>query len=131
MNVQLQSDKGISDSTGLGLVIEANKGLSVGASGLATVIEANKGLSVGASGLATVIEANKGIVVGANGLSIDLDASSITTNGKLAMTSLATLSNSIVPVTNGSGVITSSSVTATELATIGGVAAGTATASKY
>ena len=38
LNVQLQPDKGISDSTGLGLVIEDDKGLSVSASGLATVI---------------------------------------------------------------------------------------------
>ena len=42
------------------------------------------------------------------------------------MTSLATLSNSIVPVTNGSGVITSSSVTATELNILDGLTATTA-----
>ena len=111
--VQLQNNKGLENSSGLGIKIQSNKGLSVGA-----------------NGLATVIEANKGIVVGASGLSIDLNATNITVNGKMAMASLAALNTNIVPVTDGSGVITSSSVTATELATIGGVTAGTATASK-
>lgn len=66
-----------SQSTGLAVVLETAKGLSMGANGLAVVIEASKGLAVGASGLATVIEASKGLTVGASGLATVVDADSM------------------------------------------------------
>ena len=111
--IELQSNKGIENSSGLGIKIEADKGLTVGASGLATVIEANKGLTVGA-----------------NGLAIDLNADSIATNGKLAMASLAALNNSIVPITNANGEITSSSITNTQLGYLDVSTAGAVESSK-
>ena len=70
--VQLQSNKGISDSTGLGLVLESNKGLSVGA-----------------SGLAIDLSANGGVVFKGGKLAVKLDASDI--DGALADSNIATI----------------------------------------
>ena len=77
----------------------------------------NKGLVAEENGLYIKLEANKGLVAGASGLSIDLDASNIAGNGKLSMSSLATLDVSKVLVSDTSGVIGASDVTTTDLAT--------------
>jgi hypothetical protein len=61
---------------------------------------------------------NTGVASIGSGVIVDAD---INASAAIALSKLAALSNSIVPVTNGSGILTSSSVTATELGYVSGV----------
>jgi hypothetical protein len=58
----------------LGIKLDSNPGLSVGANGLKGIVEADKGLSIGASGFATVVNTAAAISVDASGLKLLLAA---------------------------------------------------------
>ena len=63
------SGGGISVSAaGVGVSLEANKGLSVGANGLA--VKSGSGINLGSAGVGVTVEASKGLAVGSNGVAV-------------------------------------------------------------
>lgn len=73
------------------------------------------------SGSIVNADINASAAIAQSKLSLSITNSEVNASAAIALSKLAALSNNIVPVTNGSGVITSSSTSATELGYLAGV----------
>ena len=109
---------------------DATKKIALEASGISTATTRTITMPDADVNLGSLVNANisASAAIAQSKLSLSITNSEVNASAAIALSKLAALSNSIVPVTNGSGILTSSAVTATELGYLTGVTAAIQTA---
>jgi len=76
LSVNLRSSSGLLISSGLGIELQSNPGLSISGSGLIIDLDTDPGLVLGAGGIKILLDTNPGLALSVTGLTVDLDSNS-------------------------------------------------------
>ena len=81
LDVNLATNGGLQDSSGVGIQLDTNPGLQLGAGGISINLDTNPGLALGAGGISVQLDTNPGLQLGASGLSLLLKNDTLAKDG--------------------------------------------------